>query len=114
MTRPGRRFGVVTRPRNGELARKAAVVGLLLAAAVLLLAGLTVVWAPPEGGPRHSSGVEGFVGPAMAKKDKGSDSKDDSDSKDGSDEGDDDSGGSNHSSKKKGGSSHQSGSSRKS
>jgi Right handed beta helix region len=117
MTRPGHRFGVLTRPRNGQLARKAAVVGSVLAAAVLLLAALTVVWAPSEDGTRQASGVEGFVGPAMAKKAKGSDSKDDSDSKDSkdsddrSDDGDDDSGGSDHS-KKKGDSSEKSGSSR--
>ncbi|MBO0874310.1 MAG: right-handed parallel beta-helix repeat-containing protein [Pseudonocardia sp.] len=106
MTRPGYRFGVSTRPRTGDLARKAVVVGVVLAAAVVLLAALAVVWAPSEDGTRQASGVEGFVGPAMAKKDKSSDSKDDSGSDDG-----DDSSGSGHS-RKKSDSSRKSGSSK--
>lgn len=106
MTRPGYRFGTLTRPRTGDLARKAVVVGAVLAAAVVLLAALTVVWAPSGDGTRQGSGVEGFVGPAAAKKDKSSDSKDDSDSKDG--------GGDSGHSKKKSGSSRKSGSSKKS
>jgi hypothetical protein len=76
MTRPGYRRGVPTGPRGGDLARKAVVVGAVLAAAVVFLATLTVVWAPSEDG----TGPASFLAPLLAKKggSKGSDSDDDS------------------------------------
>ena len=90
--RAGVRIGGPPRAERGDLARKAAVVGAVLAAAVVFFATLTVVAGPSSGhGP---GGLSSFLGSAPAKKDSSSkkDKKDSDDSD--SDSGDSDSGGS--------------------
>jgi hypothetical protein len=122
MNRTGYRRGVPIRFENGDLARKAVVVGAVLAAAVVFFAALTAVWGPSGPQPRPSNGVASFLGWQMAKKSgksssaKSSDDDSDSDSDDGSDsdsnsdrDSDHDSGGK----KKGGGSSKKSGASSK-
>ena len=90
------RTGGPPRSERGDLARRAVVVGTVVAAAVVFCAVLAVVLPPAKGGPGHG-GWATFLGSAPAAKSKSDDSdgdsgsgkKKDSDSSSGDDSGDD-------------------------